>query len=73
MGVPVVSFPSEAESQCVELASLGKVYAAGSEDMDIFTIAKPNLHPHLIVFEARNQLMYRVDFGQVENGRAYSI
>ncbi len=43
MGVPVVEAPCEAESQCAALARAGKVYAAGSEDMDTLTFASPVL------------------------------
>ena len=34
MGVPVVLAPCEAEAQAAALAKAGKVYAAGTEDMD---------------------------------------
>ncbi|KAJ7219904.1 flap endonuclease 1 [Mycena pura] len=47
--------PSEAEAQCAELARGGKVYAAGSEDMDTLTFATPILFRYLTVSEARKQ------------------
>lgn len=53
MGVPVVEAPCEAESQCAALARAGKVYAAGSEDMDTLTFASPVLVRRLTFSEAR--------------------
>ncbi|PPQ72254.1 hypothetical protein CVT26_006981 [Gymnopilus dilepis] len=53
MGIPVVIAPSEAEAQCAELARGGKVYAAGSEDMDTLTFRAPILFRHLTFSEAK--------------------
>ncbi|KZT73878.1 PIN domain-like protein [Daedalea quercina L-15889] len=53
MGIPFVVAPSEAEAQCAELARGGKVYAAGSEDMDTLTFNAPVLLRHLTFSEAR--------------------
>ncbi|KAF8843390.1 PIN domain-like protein [Paxillus ammoniavirescens] len=53
MGIPVIVAPSEAEAQCAELARGGKVYAAGSEDMDTLTFATPILYRHLTFSEAK--------------------
>ncbi|KAI9058471.1 PIN domain-like protein [Trametes sanguinea] len=53
MGIPFVVAPSEAEAQCAELARGGKVYAAGSEDMDTLTFGAPILYRHLTFSEAR--------------------
>ncbi|KAJ3529917.1 hypothetical protein NM688_g7785 [Phlebia brevispora] len=53
MGIPFVIAPSEAEAQCAELARGGKVYAAGSEDMDTLTFGAPVLLRHLTFSEAR--------------------
>ncbi|CAE6423688.1 unnamed protein product [Rhizoctonia solani] len=53
MGVPCVVAPSEAEAQCAELARGGKVYAAGSEDMDTLTFNAPVLYRHLTFSEAK--------------------
>ena len=47
--------PSEAEAQCAELARGGKVYAAGSEDMDTLTFNAPVLFRHLTFSEAKKQ------------------
>ncbi|KAF8624400.1 hypothetical protein AX15_005883 [Amanita polypyramis BW_CC] len=55
MGIPVVIAPSEAEAQCAELARGGKVYAAGSEDMDTLTFNAPILLRHLTFSEAKKQ------------------
>jgi flap endonuclease-1 len=40
MGIPYVDAPCEAEAQCAELVKSGKVYAAGTEDMDALTFGK---------------------------------
>lgn len=45
--------PGEAEAQCAELARAGKVYAAGSEDMDTLTFSTPILLRHLTFSEAK--------------------
>ena len=37
MGIPYVDAPCEAEAQCAELVKGGKVFAAGTEDMDALT------------------------------------
>ncbi|KAK7033898.1 Elongation of fatty acids protein 2 [Paramarasmius palmivorus] len=55
MGIPVIIAPSEAEAQCAELARGGKVYAAGSEDMDTLTFNAPILFRHLTFSEAKKQ------------------
>ncbi|KAJ7104291.1 flap endonuclease 1 [Mycena belliarum] len=55
MGIPVIVAPSEAEAQCAELARGGKVYAAGSEDMDTLTFSAPVLFRHLTFSEAKKQ------------------
>ncbi|KAH9987804.1 PIN domain-like protein [Russula vinacea] len=55
MGIPVVVAPSEAEAQCAELARGGKVYAAGSEDMDTLTFNAPILYRHLTFSEAKKE------------------
>ncbi|KAJ3032984.1 Elongation of fatty acids protein 2 [Rhizophlyctis rosea] len=54
MGIPYYKqAPSEAEAQCAALAKAGKVYAAGSEDMDTLTFGSPVLLRHLTFSEAR--------------------
>lgn len=53
MGVPYVSAPCESEAQCAELVKGGKVYAAGTEDMDSLTFGTNILLRHLTFSEAR--------------------
>ncbi|ODV86761.1 hypothetical protein CANARDRAFT_195814 [[Candida] arabinofermentans NRRL YB-2248] len=53
MGIPYVEAPCEAEAQCAELASKGKVYAAASEDMDTLCYKPPYLLRNLTAAEAR--------------------
>ncbi|EGF83373.1 hypothetical protein BATDEDRAFT_22008 [Batrachochytrium dendrobatidis JAM81] len=53
MGIPIVEAPCEAEAQCAALAKAGKVYAAGSEDMDTLTFGAPVLLRHLTFSEAK--------------------
>merc|ERR1712083_1239210 len=51
MGVPFVSAPCEAESQCAELVKKGKVYAVGTEDMDALTFGTSVLLRHFTISE----------------------
>ncbi|ORY76248.1 flap endonuclease 1-A [Leucosporidium creatinivorum] len=53
MGIPWIIAPSEAEAQCAELCRGGKVYGAGTEDMDTLTFNSPILLRHLTFSEAR--------------------
>ncbi|XP_019628960.1 PREDICTED: flap endonuclease 1 [Branchiostoma belcheri] len=53
MGIPYVDAPCEAEAQCAELAKKGKVYAAGTEDMDVLTFGTNIMLRHLTFSEAR--------------------
>jgi len=53
MGIPFVSAPCEAEAQCAELVKGGKVYAAGTEDMDTLTFGTKILLRHLTFSEAK--------------------
>jgi len=53
MGIPYVDAPCEAEAQCAELVKGGKVYAAGTEDMDALTFGTTILLRHLTFSEAR--------------------
>lgn len=53
MGIPYVDAPCEAEAQCAELVKTGKVFAAGTEDMDALTFGTSVLLRHLTFSEAR--------------------
>ncbi|XP_025114870.1 flap endonuclease 1-like [Pomacea canaliculata] len=53
MGVPYIEAPCEAEAQCATLVKSGKVYAAGTEDMDALTFGSKILLRHLTFSEAR--------------------
>lgn len=68
MGIPVVVAPSEAEAQCAELARGGKVYAAGSEDMDTLTFSAPILFRHLTFSEAKKQPISEINLKAALDG-----
>ncbi|KIK98771.1 hypothetical protein PAXRUDRAFT_823492 [Paxillus rubicundulus Ve08.2h10] len=68
MGIPVIIAPSEAEAQCAELARGGKVYAAGSEDMDTLTFATPILYRHLTFSEAKKAPISEIVLEKVLQG-----
>ncbi|EDR02356.1 uncharacterized protein LACBIDRAFT_254074 [Laccaria bicolor S238N-H82] len=68
MGIPVVIAPSEAEAQCAELARGGKVYAAGSEDMDTLTFNAPILFRHLTFSEAKKQPISEINLKEALEG-----
>ncbi|KAF8886202.1 PIN domain-like protein [Infundibulicybe gibba] len=68
MGIPVVVAPSEAEAQCAELARGGKVYAAGSEDMDTLTFSAPILFRHLTFSEAKKQPISEINLAAALSG-----
>lgn len=68
MGIPVVIAPSEAEAQCAELARGGKVYAAGSEDMDTLTFNAPTLYRHLTFSEAKKQPISEINLEKALQG-----
>ncbi|KAI0731952.1 PIN domain-like protein [Fomitopsis betulina] len=68
MGIPFVVAPSEAEAQCAELARGGKVYAAGSEDMDTLTFHAPVLLRHLTFSEARKTPISEINLDRALEG-----
>jgi len=68
MGVPYVEAPCEAEAQCAALCKAGKVFAAGSEDMDTLTFSSPVLLRHLTFSEARKMNISEVHLDQVLAG-----
>ncbi|KAI9348174.1 PIN domain-like protein [Obelidium mucronatum] len=68
MGVPYIEAPCEAEAQCAILAKSGKVYAAGSEDMDTLTFGTPVLMRHLTFSEARKMPVMEIELSKVLEG-----
>lgn len=68
MGIPYVVAPGEAEAQCAVLAAAGKVFAAGSEDMDTLTFGSPILLRHLTFSEARKMPISEVHLAKVLEG-----
>lgn len=68
MGVPFVQAPCEAESQCAELVKKGKVYAAGTEDMDALTFGSNVLLRHLTFSEARKMPIKEFHLDKVLEG-----
>ena len=68
MGVPFVEAPCEAEAQCAELVKGGKVYAAGTEDMDALTFGTSILLRHLTFSEARKMPIKEFYLSQVLEG-----
>lgn len=64
MGIPWIVSPSEAEAQCAELARAGKVYAAGSEDMDTLTFGAPILLKNLTASEQKKLPVTEVHLGK---------
>ncbi|KAG2068455.1 PIN domain-like protein [Suillus decipiens] len=60
--------PSEAEAQCAELARGGKVYAAGSEDMDTLTFNAPILYRHLTFSEAKKAPISEINLQKALEG-----
>ncbi|KDQ20824.1 hypothetical protein BOTBODRAFT_26846 [Botryobasidium botryosum FD-172 SS1] len=68
MGIPVIVAPSEAEAQCAELARGGKVFAAGSEDMDTLTFNAPILYRHLTFSEAKKMPISEISLEKALEG-----
>jgi len=68
MGIPFVSAPCEAEAQCAELVKGGKVFAAGTEDMDALTFGTTVLLRHLTFSEARKMPIKEFHLNSVLEG-----
>ena len=68
MGIPCVVAPSEAEAQCAELVRAGKVYGAGSEDMDTLTFGTPILLKHLTFSEQKKMPVHEVTLDKALSG-----
>ncbi|KAI9207101.1 PIN domain-like protein [Polychytrium aggregatum] len=73
MGIPYIEAPSEAEAQCAALAKAGKVYAAGSEDMDTLTFGSPVLLRRLTFSEARKLPISEVHLDRVLEGLGFTM
>ncbi|KAL9937285.1 hypothetical protein V8E36_003694 [Tilletia maclaganii] len=68
MGIPCITAPSEAEAQCAELCRAGKVFAAGSEDMDTLTFGSPILLKHLTFSEQKKMPVHEVSLAKTREG-----
>lgn len=68
MGIPYVNAPCEAEAQCAELATGGKVFAAASEDMDTLCYEPPFLLRHLTFSEARKMPIDQIEYSEAIEG-----
>lgn len=66
--LPFFQAPSEAEAQCAELVRAGKVYGAGSEDMDTLTFGTPVLLKHLTFSEQKKMPVHEVNHAKVLEG-----
>ncbi|KAL7753682.1 Elongation of fatty acids protein 2 [Sorochytrium milnesiophthora] len=73
MGIPYVDAPGEAEAQCAVLARSGKVYGAGSEDMDTLTFGAPVLMRHLTFAEARKMPIMEISLEKVLEGLNFTM
>lgn len=65
MGVPVIEAPGEAEATCSALCEAGKVYAAGTEDMDALTFKTPILLRHLSFAAGKARPIEEISFKKV--------
>lgn len=68
MGIPWIIAPCEAEAQCAALAKAGKVFAAGSEDMDTLCFGSPILLRHLTFSEQRKEPIVEIDLKKALEG-----
>ncbi|KAF9364202.1 Elongation of fatty acids protein 2 [Mortierella sp. NVP85] len=73
LGIPYVEAPCEAEAQCAALAKAGKVYAAGSEDMDTLTFGSPILLRHLTFSEAKKMPISEISLKKTLEGLDFSM
>ncbi|KAG0018677.1 Elongation of fatty acids protein 2 [Podila clonocystis] len=73
LGIPYVEAPCEAEAQCAALAKAGKVYAAGSEDMDTLTFGSPILLRHLTFSEAKKMPISEISLQRSLDGLGLSM
>mmetsp|Transcript_7728 Transcript_7728/g.8505 ORF Transcript_7728/g.8505 Transcript_7728/m.8505 type:complete len:230 (-) Transcript_7728:1314-2003(-) len=68
MGIPVIEAPCEAEAQCAVMVQQGKVWGAGSEDMDTLTLGTPLLLRHLTFSPARKMPVMEIHMDKVLEG-----
>ncbi|KAF9169188.1 Elongation of fatty acids protein 2 [Mortierella sp. AD011] len=73
LGIPYVEAPCEAEAQCAALAKAGKVYAAGSEDMDTLTFGSPILLRHLTFSEAKKMPISEISLKKTLDGLDFTM
>ncbi|KAF9435444.1 Elongation of fatty acids protein 2 [Entomortierella beljakovae] len=73
LGIPYVEAPCEAEAQCAALAKAGKVYAAGSEDMDTLTFGSPILLRHLTFSEAKKKPISEISLKKTLEGMDFTM
>ncbi len=65
MGIPVIDAPCEAEAQCAELVKAGRVYAAGTEDMDALTFGTPIILRKLTMPESAKEKVIEINVVKV--------
>jgi flap endonuclease-1 len=68
MGIPVIEAPCEAEAQCAELVKSGKVFAAGTEDMDALTFGTPIILRKLTMPESAKENVIEINVSKVLSG-----
>ncbi|KAF8367096.1 crn-1 [Pristionchus pacificus] len=68
MGIPVVEAPCEAEAQCAELVSSGKVYGTATEDMDALTFGSNVLLRNMTASEAKKLKVKEINLARVLEG-----
>jgi len=68
MGIPTIKAPTEAESQCAELAKTGKVWATATEDMDALTFGTPVQLRRLTDSAARKMPVLQITLSVVLEG-----
>ncbi|KAF9114700.1 Elongation of fatty acids protein 2 [Mortierella sp. AM989] len=73
LGIPYVEAPCEAEAQCAALAKAGKVYAAGSEDMDTLTFGSPILLRHLTFSDAKKMPISEISLKKTLDGLNFTM
>ncbi|KAG0305169.1 Elongation of fatty acids protein 2 [Dissophora globulifera] len=73
LGIPYVEAPCEAEAQCAALAKAGKVYAAGSEDMDTLTFGSPVLLRHLTFSDAKKMPISEISLKKTLEGLNFTM